>query len=145
MNRFKLEHYHDQGSEMVEDREGGYVAYTDALELQRQNYVLSEEVKSLRASGTDLMAHRNARIAALQRQLDEANRKMDETLTAGERLMAGFDQVKQQRDTALAALGQVQAAAAELMAAADALLRERDNYRAACQAAAALCKKGSGS
>lgn len=55
-------------------------------------------------------------------------------------------QAREQRDTALAALGEVQAAAAELMAAAaDALLRERDNYRAACAAAAALCKKENGS
>lgn len=36
MNRYGMEHYYDQGSEMVEKTEGEYVLYEDVADLQRQ-------------------------------------------------------------------------------------------------------------
>lgn len=114
MNRFKLEHYHDQGSEMVEDQNGEYVKYEDCQQ-------------------------------AIDKELDDSSDLSSRLMEINGALHQAIAEVTQQRDAALAALGEVQAGAAELMAAADALLRERDNYRAACAAAAALCKNGRGS
>ena len=36
MNRYGIEHYHDQGSEMIEYPNGDYVLYEDAAELQQR-------------------------------------------------------------------------------------------------------------
>lgn len=120
MKRYGLFYLHGHDGEMEENEGGEWVKYEDVAELQRQ-------------------------LDEANNRLNELNARVHQWHDTGLKAAQEGAQARQQRDTALAALGQVQAGAAELMAAADALLRERDNYRAACQAAAALGDRGIGS
>lgn len=57
---------------------------------------------------------KNETIETLQRQLAEANRKLEETLAAGEKLLAGFNQVTRERDQARALITDLDAIRNEL-------------------------------
>lgn len=71
MKRYGIEHYHDQGSEMIEKRDGDYVWYADVQALESQVAELQRiaaEVTKERDAARAMLVVADARINFLMDQ-----------------------------------------------------------------------------